>query len=121
MTSIVSVAAFADNETRRGITQSDRARQAILKKCYATPGYDALPLVEKNQLYDRLKQARQRMIDFCHRGGTIDITDDMTADHLEEIRGEARYLDNDAKEDFYRRFYWLREMLRGMEKKNIPV
>ena len=63
MTSIiVSAAAFADGETRRGITRSDRTRQAILNKCYALPGYEALPLDEKNQLYDRMKQARQSEI-----------------------------------------------------------
>ena len=65
---------------------------------------------------------RARIIEFCHRGGIIDITDDMTAEALDAgITREALYLDDYGKEDFYRRFYWLRNLLRGMKKKITPA
>ena len=45
----VSVAEYAaDAETRRGLLLADAVRAETLRRCYAVPGYEDLPLSEKN-------------------------------------------------------------------------
>lgn len=54
--SVVSVANYAENEEiRNAILQSDAIRHRTLNVCYGIPGYEALPLSEKNRVYDAIK------------------------------------------------------------------
>jgi hypothetical protein len=53
---IISVAYFAETEEiRNAVLQSDTIRRRTLKACYEIPGYEALPLSDKNRAYDAVK------------------------------------------------------------------
>ena len=54
---VVSVAAFAADDRQAAIlAHSDAVRAETLRRCYAVPGYEALPLTEKNAIYDRVRR-----------------------------------------------------------------
>ena len=57
----VSVAEYAaDAETRRGLLLADAVRAETLRRCYAVPGYEDLPLSEKNRIYDETRAAVEK-------------------------------------------------------------
>ena len=51
-----SVAEWANNpHMRNEILRSDAVRRETLKRCYRIPGYTRLSRVEKNVVYDRIR------------------------------------------------------------------
>ena len=56
MPHVISVAHFAKNpEVRAAVLQSDEIRRRTLKICLAIPGYNELPLEEKNAIYGKIR------------------------------------------------------------------
>ena len=56
MQMIISVAEYVkDNRVREAVRRSDNIRRRTLEKCYSIPGYDELPLKEKNTVYDTVR------------------------------------------------------------------
>ena len=54
---VISVAHFAENpEIMVAVLQSDEIRRRALKKCLAIPGYNELPLAEKNIIYGKIRE-----------------------------------------------------------------
>ena len=54
---LTSVAYYAENEEiKRSVLASDAIRRETLKACYSIEGYAALPLNEKNAIYDAIKK-----------------------------------------------------------------
>ena len=55
---IISVAYFVDSkEVQEAILRSDYIRNEALKKCYEIKGYKDLSLVDKNKIYDKIKNS----------------------------------------------------------------
>lgn len=53
---VVSVAYFTNNEElKQSILNSDALRNQTLKACYSIEEYAALPLEQKNLIYDAIK------------------------------------------------------------------
>ena len=53
---VVSVAYFTNNEElKQSILNSDALRNQTLKACYSIKEYAALPLEQKNLIYDAIK------------------------------------------------------------------
>lgn len=52
---VLSVACFAGKKVRDDLLRCDEIRRRTLDACFAIPGYAALPLAEKNKIYDREK------------------------------------------------------------------
>jgi hypothetical protein len=56
MPHVISVAHFAENpEVMAAVLQSDEIRRRALKICLAIPGYNELPLEEKNAIYGKIR------------------------------------------------------------------
>lgn len=56
MPHVISIAYFAENpEVMAAILQSDEIRRRALEICLAIPGYNELPLEEKNAIYDKVR------------------------------------------------------------------
>lgn len=54
---VYSVAAWAGNDKiAAAIMRSDAIRAETLKRCYALPGYEALPLAQKNKVYEYIRE-----------------------------------------------------------------
>ena len=51
---VINVGAFASDEVCSSLVDAARRREAALDKCYAIEGYAALPLEEKNAIYDKM-------------------------------------------------------------------
>ena len=53
---IISVAYYSDDANiRNAVLASDNIRHRALNICYETPGYESLPLAEKNSYYAKIR------------------------------------------------------------------
>lgn len=53
--SVINVAYFAETpEIKDTVLLSSRTRHLTLDRCYAIPGYENLPIEEKNRIYDKI-------------------------------------------------------------------
>lgn len=60
---VYSIAAYAGNDTiAAAIIRSDMIRKETLKRCYDMPGYEALPLPEKNKTYEKVRATVEKEI-----------------------------------------------------------
>lgn len=53
---VINVGAFVGKDARTALTSAAKVRAAALEKCYSIAGYDALPLDEKNAVYDSIRR-----------------------------------------------------------------
>lgn len=54
---VVNIAEFASTEQiKKDLIFWANLRTETLRRCYAMEGYEALPLAEKNKIYDRTKR-----------------------------------------------------------------
>ena len=61
MPRLYSVGRFAeDPRTRAAVLESDAIRRETLKRCYKIPGYVRLSRVEKNKVYDEVREQVKR-------------------------------------------------------------
>ena len=66
--SIISIAHFAENEDiKKTVLKSDEIRRKTLDHCYSLPGYESLPLTEKNKVYRKVMELYTKWKhDFIH-------------------------------------------------------
>lgn len=61
-TAVVNVSAFVNDENLRAVlNRSADIRRKTLNACYQIPGYEDLPLNEKNAIYDAIRKIFEKI------------------------------------------------------------